>query len=181
MTCTTPGTQVVSERGVQMPVRRRRTLATAAGRGALAGVAGALVMTLSEKVEQRVTGRPNSYVPARALLAMAGQQVSDAARPTAWNHAMHWGTGALLGALRGVWSATGIRGPQATTTHAVVRLAFDQTVENATGVGAPPATWPASERALDVAHKGVYSMVTGLVADRCIPPAVESRRGPHSH
>jgi hypothetical protein len=94
---------------------------------------------------------------------------------------MHWGTGALLGALRGVWSATGIRGTEATATHAVVRLAFDQTVENATGVGAPPSTWPTSERVLDVVHKSLYSVVTGLVADLWIAPAAESRRGRHSH
>lgn len=30
--------------------------------GVAAGAAGAVAMTLSEKVEQQVTGRPNSYV-----------------------------------------------------------------------------------------------------------------------
>jgi hypothetical protein len=164
-----------------MTTTRQTSLVTAAGRGALAGLAGVLVMTIGEKVEQRVTGRRNSYVPARALLAMAGDQWSESTTPAAWNHAMHWGTGALLGALRGVWSATGIRGTQATATHTVVRLAFDQTVENTTGVGAPPSTWPTSERALDLAHKSLYSIVTGLVADWWIQPAAESRRGRHSH
>lgn len=89
---------------------------------------------------------------------------------------MHWGTGALLGALRGVWSATRIRGAEATATHAVVRLAFDQTVENTTGVGAPPSTWPASERALDLAHK--RRLRTG---DRCIRPSAQTGRGWLSH
>jgi hypothetical protein len=32
-------------------------------RGALAGLAGTAAMTLAEKVEQQVTGRPDSYVP----------------------------------------------------------------------------------------------------------------------
>ena len=94
---------------------------------------------------------------------------------------MHWGTGALVGALRGVWSATGIRGGEATLTHAVVRLAFDQTVENTTGVGAPPATWPRSERLVDVGHKAVYAFVTGAVSDRIVPPALRSTRGLTSH
>jgi hypothetical protein len=160
---------------------RGTTLTTAAARGALAGLAGVLVMTAGEKLEQRFTGRPDSYVPARALMTMAHRRPAQDVRPPAWNHAMHWGTGALLGALRGVWSATGIRGTQATATHAVVRLAFDQTAENVTGVGAPPATWPVRERAVDLAHKGVYSFVTGVVADRFIPAAAESRRGRTSH
>jgi hypothetical protein len=55
-----------------------------------------------------------------------------------WNHTMHWGTGMLVGSLRGVWPIVGIRGLLATGAHAVVRLAVDQTLENATGVGAPP-------------------------------------------
>jgi hypothetical protein len=164
-----------------MTTTQQASLLSAAGRGALAGLAGVLAMTIGEKVEQWFTGRRNSYVPARAFLSIAGDQPSDSMTPTTWNHAMHWGTGALLGALRGVWSATGIRGTEATATHAVVRLAFDQTVENATGVGAPPSTWPTSERFLDVAHKSLYSVVTGLVADLWIPPAAESRRGRHSH
>jgi hypothetical protein len=160
---------------------RQKSLISAAGRGMAAGLAGVLVMTLGEKVEQRFTRRPNSYVPARALQTMARRQPSQNATHVGWNHAMHWGTGVLLGALRGVWSATGIRGSQATATHTVLRLAFDQTVENVTGVGAPPASWPRRERALDLVHKGLYSLVTGLVADEWIQPTAESRRGKTSH
>ena len=76
---------------------------------------------------------------------------------------------------------TGMRGPLANTWHTATRLAFDQTVENVTGVGAPPTSWPASEQAVDVLHKAGYSVVTGVVADRLIPPLLESRRGPTSH
>jgi hypothetical protein len=138
-------------------------------------------MTAAEKVEQAFAGRPNSYVPARALLTLLGRDPRDDERPIASNHAMHWGTGAVLGALRGVWSVTGIRGPQATMTHTVVRLAFDQTVENATGVGAPPTAWPISERIVDLGHKAIYSLITGTVADRLVAPTLESRRGTVSH
>lgn len=138
-------------------------------------------MTVGEKLEQRVTSRPNSYVPARALLTLIGRPVSDDVKPAGWNHAMHWGTGAALGALRGVWSVTGIRGTEANAAHTIVRLAFDQTMENATGVGAPPATWPASERRVDMLHKAVYSLTTGLVADRWIGPALATTRGSKSH
>jgi hypothetical protein len=138
-------------------------------------------MTAAEKVEQAVTGRPGSYVPARALLTLLGRRPSETARPVGWNHAMHWGTGAVLGALRGVWAAVGLRGIQASLTHTVVRLATDQTLENATGVGAPPSTWPPAERVVDVLHKAVYSAATGLVADRLVRPDLQSRRGRTSH
>jgi hypothetical protein len=80
-----------------------------------------------------------------------------------------------------VWSVTGIRGPLANVWHTATRLAFDQTVENMTGVGAPPTTWPVQEQAVDVLHKAVYSAVTGLVADRLIMPVLQSGRGRTSH
>ena len=160
---------------------RIATLRAAAVRGAAAGVVGVAAMTAAEKLEQAATHRPNSYVPARALLTLVGKKPSDDDTPAAWNHAMHWSTGAILGALRGLWAATGIRGAEANAAHTVVRLAFDQTVENATGVGAPPSTWPSLERRVDVGHKAVCCFVTGVVADRWIPPRLQSRRGITSH
>ncbi|MGY1802479.1 hypothetical protein ACI78T_04260 [Blastococcus sp. SYSU D00922] len=160
---------------------RARALLPAAGRGALAGLAGVAAMTAVEKVEQAVTHRPDSYVPARTLLTLLGRHPGDADRPVVWNHAMHWGTGAVLGALRGVWAAVGLRGPQAHLAHTVVRLATDQTLENATGAGAPPCTWPRQERVVDGLEKAVYSLVTGLVAERVVAPRLESRRGTTSH
>ncbi|WP_432536515.1 AAA family ATPase [Kineococcus arenarius] len=160
---------------------RGALLLAAAGRGALAGLAGVAVMTAGEKVEQALTHRPDSYVPARALLGALGRPVGDGERPRVANHAMHWGTGATLGALRGAWSVLGMRGPRAHLAHTAVRLAFDQTVENATGAGAPPHTWPVREQVVDVAHKAVYSLVTGLVADRLVAPRLLSQRGTDSH
>ncbi len=160
---------------------RARALLPAAGRGALAGLVGVAVMTAAEKLEQAVTHRPDSYVPARTLLTLLGRSPSDDDRPLVWNHLMHYGTGAVLGALRGVWAAVGLRGPRAHLAHTVVRLSTDQTLENATGVGAPPSTWPRREEVVDVAHKAVYSLVTGAVAEWLVAPGLESRRGRTGH
>ena len=161
--------------------RRGAALARAAGWGTVAGLAGVAVMTTGEKLEQLATHRPNSYVPARALLTMLGRSPQEGDQPPVWNHLMHWGTGALLGAVSGVWAAVGLRGPRAHLAHTVVRLAFDQTVENTTGVGAPPHTWPVLEQVVDIAHKAVYSFATGMVAERLVAPVLESRRGTVSH
>ncbi len=160
---------------------RTARMGRAALGGVAAGLAGAAAMTVAEKTEQMLTGRQSSYVPARTLLTLLGRPADDRDQPAGWNHAMHWGTGALLGALRGVWAVTGIRGTRANALHTAVRLGFDQTLENATGVGAPPADWPPPERRIDVLHKGVYSAVTGLLADRLIPATLRSQRGRTSH
>lgn len=161
-------------------VDRPAGLRRAAWRGAAAGLAGVAAMTAAEKLEQRVTGRPSSYVPARTLLTLTGHRPPDDAQPPVPNHAMHWGTGAVLGALRGIWSVTGLRGPRASLAHTVVRLATDQTLENATGMGAPPSTWPLGEQVVDVAHKAVYALVTGAVADRIVAPRLAVRTSPVS-
>jgi len=160
---------------------RPTRLAAAAGKGAAAGLVGVAAMTIAEKVEQSFTKRPDSYVPARALLTLLGRSPGEDERPALWNHAMHWGTGAVLGALSGVWAAVGLRGPRAHAAHTAVRLAFDQTVENATGVGAPPRTWPVREQIVDIGHKAIYSFVTGIVAERIVPPVLQSSRGRTSH
>ncbi|NAZ86912.1 AAA family ATPase [Kineococcus indalonis] len=175
------GTDVVAAVGTQRARSRGAVLVSAAGRGALAGLAGVAAMTVGEKAEQALTHRPDSHVPGRALLGLLGRPAGDAQRPVLANHAMHWGTGATLGALRGVWSVLGMRGPRAHLAHTAVRLSFDQTAENLSGAGAPPHTWPVREQVVDVVHKAVYSLVTGLVADRLVAPRLLSQRGTDSH
>jgi hypothetical protein len=160
---------------------RGRQLLGAAATGAAAGLAGVAVMTVAEKVEQRLTHRPDSYVPARTLLTLIGRRPATDEQPPGWNHAMHWGTGAALGAVRGLWSVTGLRGPSMSLLFSALRLAFDQTLENAAGTGAPPKSWPVKEQVADTTEKLVYGLVTSALSDRLIAPALESRAGAYSH
>jgi hypothetical protein len=149
-------------------------LGRAALRGALAGLVGTAAMTVGEKVEQQFTSRPDSYVPARTLTALTtGRRLPASARPPVRNHLMHWGTGAAVGALRGVWAGCGLRGWRASAWHTSLRLATDQTLENATGVGSPPWTWSRRDQVVDLAAKAVYSFVTGAVADRLVAPGAQ--------
>ena len=62
----------------------------------------------------------------------------------------------------------GVRGPIGSFLFMNLRLLNDQTLENATGVGAPPWTWPVDEQVIDLLHKAVYAFTTGLVADRLV-------------
>lgn len=131
--------------------------------GLLAGIAGVAAMTLAEKIEQLITKRPDSYVPAHTLERLMGRSSKEDDLLLNW--AMHWGQGILLGAVRGIMAKKGIRGPVGSFLFMNVRLLNDQTLENATGVGALPWTWPKDEQAIDLIHKGIYAFVTGAVAD----------------
>lgn len=141
--------------------------------GLVAGTAGAVVMTLGEKAEQRLTGRPDSYVPARTLERVAGLPERPGRQPAPLNWAMHLGQGAVLGVLRSVMAHAGLRGPWSSAKFTVVRLTNDQILENAVGTGAPPPTWPRAELVVDLVHKAVYAFATGAVAD-----ALAARSGP---
>ena len=170
----------------------RRAVASRAGRdapaavsvlvgGLLAGAAGVVAMTLAEKVEQSFTGRPNSYVPAHTLERLLGLPARPDRDRLGLNWAMHWGQGIVLGAVRAWMAKRGFGGPFGSFLFLNLRLLNDQSLENATGVGAPPWTWPRDEQAIDVAHKAVYAFVTGAVADRLVddPGAGKRRKGGH--
>ncbi len=62
----------------------------------------------------------------------------------------------------------GLRGPVGSFGFMNLRLLNDQTLENATGVGAPPWTWQVDEQAIDLLHNAVYAFATGAVADRLV-------------
>lgn len=116
-----------------------------------------------------MTGRPDSFVPARTLEGVF-HLAPPATERQSWrrNHAWHWGHGAAVGALRGVMAAAGLTGPWSSPLFGVVRFTSDQVFENATGAGAPPWTWPRRELAVDLLHKTFYATAAGAVADRLV-------------
>jgi len=154
----------------------------AAVRGMAAGLVGTAAMTLAEKLEQALTGRPSSFVPGHTLEQMLGLPRKPDEERLGMSWVMHWGQGVLLGAVRGLMAEYGFRGPVGSFLFMNLRLLNDQTWENATGVGAPPWTWPVDEQVIDLLHKAVYAFATGAVADRLIDgpagvPAPRAGRG----
>lgn len=137
--------------------------------GLVAGAVGTAVMTAGEKAEQAVTHRPNSYMPARTLSALLGRPTGRDEQTVARNWAMHYGTGIVAGALRGLLAERGLRGPLASLLHTGMRFSLDQSLENGLGVGSPPWTWPRQEFVIDVGHKAVYAFATGAVVDALLP------------
>ena len=126
-------------------------------------------MALGSKLEQRVTGRPDSYVPARTLGHLLGLPHPDRDSWTR-NMAMHYLAGASAGAVRGVMAAANLRGPFASLMHTNLRLSFYETLENGTGVGAPPLTWPRYDSCIDPLSQGVVRVCHGA-GDAPVAPA----------
>jgi len=100
----------------------------------LAGVAGVAAMTAGEKLEQMVTHRPNSFVPAHTLERLLGLPRKRDSDRLWLNWTMHWGQGILLGTARAFMAERGVRGPFGSFLFWNLRLLTDQTLENATGI-----------------------------------------------
>jgi hypothetical protein len=149
--------------------------------GVLAGVAGTVAMTLSEKLEQAITGRPSSYIPAHTVERFLGLPTKPDEQRKWMNWAAHWGLGSIPAALRGIMAEGGMRGPLASAMFFVTRMTTDETAENVAGVGKPPWSWRAALASVDVLHKAVYAFVTGAVADAlaATPPPLAHRSGGH--
>lgn len=164
------------------PPAAESPLAALLVQGLLSGLAGVAAMTAAEKIEQAVTRRPNSYVPAHTLERLLGLPRRPDRERLGLNWAMHWGQGIVLGLVRAMMAQRGLRGPAGSFLFLNLRLLNDQSLENATGVGAPPWTWPAEEQVVDLLHKAIYAFAAGAVADRLVAegrhPDGDSRRGP---
>jgi hypothetical protein len=73
--------------------------------GLLAGAAGVAAMTAAEKLEQAVTGRPDSYVPAHTLERLLGLRPRPDRGRLGLNWAMHWGKASCLAWRARPWPA----------------------------------------------------------------------------
>ena len=151
------------------------------GNGMVAGLAGTTAMTVSEKLEQALTGRPSSFIPGHAVERMLALPTKPDKERRWMNWAAHWGLGTLGATWRGVMAEGGMRGPLASGIFLVFRIATDETMENVTGVGKPPWSWKKGLATIDVLHKAVYAFATGLVADQLAstPPPLAKRSGGH--
>jgi len=124
------------------PIDVGRRVRAGVWKGMLAGAGGVAVMTLGEKLEQRLTGRSDSFMPADTLERLLGLPQRRNSERHLLNLGMHVGQAILLGAWRGLMAEGGLRGARAYALFAVIRLTNDQTVENITGQGAPPWIGP---------------------------------------
>ena len=149
--------------------------------GMVAGLAGTVAMTVSEKIEQVITKRPDSYIPAHAMERILGLPTKPDEERRWMSWLAHWGLGIVPAALRGIMAEGGMRGPLASGMFFVTRMTTDETIENVTGVGKPPWAWPPKLAAIDALHKAVYAFATGAVADALAttPPPLAQRTGGH--
>jgi hypothetical protein len=151
-------------------MNRIDTLATAIGRGLVAGLAGTAAMTISSTLEARLRGRAASTAPARATAKVLGIREFDSDLAQArWNDLSHWGYGTGWGVLRGLLGATPMSSRAATVAHGAAIYGAAQVTLPALEIAPPSIFWGAKEIAIDAFHPAVYATATGA-AYRAIAP-----------
>ena len=139
------------------------TIATAIGKGLVAGFAGTAAMTISSTLEARLRGRAPSSAPARATAKMLGiKEFEDDVAKARFNDLSHWGYGTGWGVARGLLGATGMSPRAATTAHGAAVWGGAQVTLPALDVAPPSVFWGADEVAIDAFHHAVYATATGV-------------------
>ncbi len=138
----------------------------AVGRGMIAGALGTVAMTVTQRAEMAMTERKPSTVPGQVgAHLIPGKDPDDDADVRQLNAGVHWGHGIMMGAVRGLLDAAGLRGPAASGAHFALLWVSDAVLYRSLGIADVPWRWTGREIATDVAHKGVYAAVTGAVYD----------------
>jgi len=130
--------------------------------GLLAGFIGTIVMTVSETVEMRLTGRPPSTVPGQVGAKTLGRDPNRVAHLERLSTGVHWLHGTSMGALRGLLALTGLGAVAATVVHYALVWGGDAATYRALGIAPAPWRWGAGELVTDLFHKGIYAVATGV-------------------
>ncbi len=132
-------------------------------KGLVAGVAGTIAMTLSEKVEQAKTGREDCTVTAQVGAHLITPALETGAQAARLGLAVHWIHGVSWGAIRGLLALTPINPLEASALHYVALWSSDVALYRVLKIQPLPHRWEKQSLALDLFHKLVLSAVTSLV------------------
>jgi hypothetical protein len=143
--------------------RAANTVATAIGKGLVAGFVGTAAMTVSSTVEARLRGRASSSAPARATAKVLGiAEFEDDTAKARFNDLSHWGFGTGWGVVRGFLGASPLPAASATALHGAAVWGNSQVMLPALEIAPPSVFWPKEEIAIDALHHAVYAVATGI-------------------
>ena len=139
-------------------------LGAAIGKGLIAGFAGTIAMTISQKLEMKITGRKPSNAPVKAVKKVLHIH-PDENNADKFSNEVHYTYGSVNGVLRGLLSLAGITGFAATSVQLAAIWGTAITIEPKLELAPPVTQWKPKDIAIDIFHHAVYAIVTGFVFD----------------
>ena len=148
----------------------RSSIGQNVGRGILAGLAGTVVMTAFQKlVEMPLTGRDDSYAPARFAQKVLPIRADSDEELEKLNWATHFGLGTMWGSAYGVAAHAGLSGQKAVAAVFGVVYAGDVALNTALGLY-KPTSWSVEDWAIDIVDKFVQAAATGAIFEQVVGP-----------
>lgn len=144
----------------------------AVARGVAAGAIGTVALTIAEKAEMRLTGRPASTMPGQVAAKLSGRDPNrEPDLVQRLNAITHWTHGVAMGATRGLIDAAGLRPATASAVFYGVVWGGDAMLYRALGLAPEPWNWERRELLTDLYGKGVLAFATSgayIALDRAI-------------
>lgn len=122
-------------------------------RGLIAGFVGTCALTVSQRVEMAVSGRPPSDLPARVAEGLLGISPRGRRRELVGS-AAHWVNNTASGVSRAAIGAAGLRGAGALAATFVLYLGGEALLFRSLGFE------PSALRPIDLAHAAVWALAT---------------------
>jgi hypothetical protein len=145
---------------VTMVGTKAQRFASSAVVGALAGLMGTAVMTVTSTVEARLRGREPSAAPAEAAGKLLGVEPVDEAGRARFSRIVHYGYGTAWGAAHGMLAAAGLPPLAVWAVHFGLVWGGELVMLPALSVAPPAREWGAVELAVDAGHHLAYTAAT---------------------
>lgn len=140
-------------------------IALALGKGIIAGLAGTAVISISQMIEMKITGREPSDTPAEAVNKVLNVEATDEEHKDQFVQEVHWTYGTLWGLGRSALDLAGVRGWAATTAHWGAVWGTEMVMLPSIDVAPPVKKWGGKAIAKDGMHHLFYAIAAGLVYD----------------
>jgi hypothetical protein len=137
-------------------------VASALGKGLVAGAIGTVAMTLSQRLAQRLVGQEPSSTPAKAVEKVVGVEPKGQQEEERLTNLTHFAYGTAWGVPRGLLAVVGLGAVPATLLHIAAVQASAMTMLPALHLAPRPREWPRKEVALEVAHHAVYAVAASV-------------------
>ncbi len=128
-------------------------------RGLAAGFVGTVAITVSQRIEMRLTGRGASDLPAMVAERALGISPRGRARSVV-AFATHWWNNTTTGLGRAAVGLAGLRGARAAGATFLLYMTGSTLMFMRLDLVPPPWRRLPTELAIDVIHAGVYSIAT---------------------
>jgi hypothetical protein len=143
----------------------------ALARGLAAGFAGTVALTISQRIEMRLTGRPASDLPAQVAEGLLGISIRGRRTRAVAAFGEHWFNNTVSGVGRAVLAAAGLRGAPAAAGTFALYFGGSALLFSRLGLAPPPWRRGARQLAIDVLHAGVWAATTSAAYELLEPRA----------